>query len=79
MASEKPGGEGGALDRRHRSGLARPYLVHGAGLPSDAHILSACQHQLGVMLAQVAMTDTTNEAGAVGAVQVLMLYVRAVT
>jgi hypothetical protein len=33
----------------------------------DAHLLSACSHQLGVVLAQVAMPDTTNEAGAVGA------------
>ena len=34
---------------------------------SDAHLLSACSHQLGVVLAQVAMPDATNEAGAVGA------------
>jgi predicted transposase YbfD/YdcC len=46
----------------------------------DAHLLSACSHQLGVVLAQVAMPDTTNEAGAVGALlEALLLEGRTVT
>lgn len=46
----------------------------------DAHLLSACSHRLGVVLAQVAMPDATNEAGAVAALlQALALDGRTVT
>jgi hypothetical protein len=47
---------------------------------SDAHLLSACSHRLGVVLAQVAMPDTINEAGAVGTLlDALVLEGRPVT
>jgi len=51
--------EGGALDGKTLRGSRK----RGA---SDAHLLAALSHRLGVVLGQVAVSDTTNEIGAAG-------------